>query len=57
MIGQYKENENIVYDQNIWVKAVNYQHYNSNDLLALFVLLNKHFCVLLKIYHKKITKH
>lgn len=48
IIGQYKANENIVYNQNIWVKSADYQHYNSSDLIHLFVLLNKHFCILLE---------
>ena len=48
VVGQYKEGENIVYNQNIWVKAADYQHYNSRDLLDLFLLLNKHFCILLE---------
>ena len=47
IIGQYRNNENIVYNQNIWVKAADYQHYNTADLLPLFVLLNKHFCKIL----------
>ncbi len=48
VVGQYNENENIIYNQNIWVKAADYQHYNIIDLVDLFVVLNKHFCVLLK---------
>jgi hypothetical protein len=48
VVGQYSENENIVYDQDIWNKAADYQHYNTIDLVELFVLLNKHFCILLK---------
>jgi hypothetical protein len=48
VVGQYIENENIIYEQNIWVKAANYQAYNSVDLVDLFVLLNKHFCILLQ---------
>lgn len=44
VVGQYQENAHIVYRQNEWVKAADYQHYDSKDLLQLWVLLNKHFC-------------
>lgn len=48
VIGQYKEAENIVYDQDFWVKAADYQHYNTEKLLNLYILLNQHFCILLE---------
>lgn len=48
IVGQYKTNENIIYDQNIWIKTADYQHYNSNDLLNLFILLNQHFCIIIR---------
>lgn len=48
VIGQYKDNENIVYNQDIWVKAADYQNYNTVDLVNMFVLLNKHLCILLQ---------
>ncbi|MGH1519127.1 DinB family protein [Chryseobacterium sp. JK1] len=40
VVTQYKENENIVYDQNEWVKAQNYQNVPTNDLIDLWKLLN-----------------
>ncbi|MFZ4930940.1 DinB family protein [Chryseobacterium sp. Mn2064] len=40
VVTQYKENENIVYDQNAWVKAQNYQNVPTNDLIDLWKLLN-----------------
>jgi hypothetical protein len=56
VVGQYRANENIIYDQNIWVNSADYQHYNSNDLIHLFVLLNKHFCIVLKNLPKETYK-
>ncbi len=47
-VGQYNENEKIVYHQDKWVKLADYQDYNIIDLVNLFVLLNKHFCILLQ---------
>ncbi|MCJ7934528.1 MAG: DinB family protein [Chryseobacterium sp.] len=40
VVTQYKENENIVYDQNIWVKAQNYQNVPTADLIDLWKSLN-----------------
>ncbi len=40
VVTQYKENENIVYDQNFWVKAQNYQNVPTTDLLDLWKSLN-----------------
>ncbi|WP_288438622.1 DinB family protein [uncultured Chryseobacterium sp.] len=40
VVTQYKENENIVYDQNFWVKAQNYQNVPTSDLLDLWKSLN-----------------
>lgn len=40
VITQYKENENIVYDQNLWVKAQNYQNVPSSDIINLWKFLN-----------------
>ncbi len=44
VVGQYEENAHIIYRQNEWVKAADYQHYDTKDLIQLWVLLNKHFC-------------
>lgn len=40
VVTQYKENENIVYDQNAWVKAQNYQNIPTTDLINLWKALN-----------------
>ena len=40
VVTQYKENENIVYDQNFWVKAQNYQNVPTLDLIDLWKSLN-----------------
>lgn len=40
VVTQYKENENIVYDQNFWVKAQNYQNVPTSDLINLWKSLN-----------------
>jgi len=41
VITQYKENENIVYDQDFWVKAQNYQNISSSEIISLWKVLNK----------------
>ncbi len=48
VVGQYQSEAHIIYRQNEWVKAADYQHYDSEDLLQFWVLLNKHFCQVLK---------
>ncbi len=40
VITQYKENENIVYDQDFWVKAQNYQNIPTSDIIRLWKILN-----------------
>ncbi|MFC4162137.1 DinB family protein [Epilithonimonas zeae] len=40
VVTQYKENENIVYDQNFWVKAQNYQNTTILDIVYLWKYLN-----------------
>lgn len=40
VITQYKENENIVYNQNFWVKAQNYQYVPTLDIINLWKFLN-----------------
>jgi hypothetical protein len=48
IVAQYEEQPHIVYAQNFWVTAADYQQYDTNDLVALWTLLNKHTCVILK---------
>jgi len=45
--GQYIARPHVVYQQDEWVKAQNYQQYNREDLVALWALLNRHICVIL----------
>ena len=40
VVTQYKENENISYDQNFWVKAQNYQNTPILDIINLWKYLN-----------------
>lgn len=40
VVTQYKENENIVYDQNFWVKAQNYQNIPTQDVINFWKFLN-----------------
>lgn len=40
VVTQYKENENIVYDQNFWVKAQNYQNIPIRNIINLCISLN-----------------
>src|SRR5450432_4288813 len=48
IVAQYEEQPKIVYAQDNWVAAANYQNYISYDLVDLWVLLNKHVCMVLK---------
>jgi len=40
VVTQYKENENIVYDQNEWVKIQNYQNIPTDEVIDLWKALN-----------------
>jgi len=40
VVTQYKENENIVYDQNEWVKIQNYQNVPTDEVISLWKALN-----------------
>lgn len=44
---QYAQQPHVVYQQDTWVAAANYQHYNRQNLVALWALLNRHICVVL----------
>ena len=48
IVAQYEEQPPIVYAQNFWVTAADYQQYDTKDLIDLWTLLNKHACVILK---------
>ena len=40
IVTQYKENENIVYEQDFWLKAQNYQQVNHDEIIQLWKFLN-----------------
>ena len=40
IITQYKQDENIVYDQDFWVKAQNYQNISTEEIIQLWKTLN-----------------
>ncbi|HEV7349767.1 DinB family protein [Telluribacter sp.] len=46
--SQYKTTPTLVYDQNEWVRLQNYEHYPTEELLPLWVVLNKHLCRVLE---------
>ena len=48
VVTQYENHPQIVYAQNEWVDMQNYQQYNSQDLIALWQLINKHIAVVLR---------
>lgn len=48
VVAQYEDKPFIVYDQEKWVAAVDYQNYATADLIDLWVLINKHLVNLLK---------
>ncbi|MHA4811347.1 DinB family protein [Flavitalea flava] len=44
VVAQYENSPTISYDQDKWVEISNYQHAPIQDLVTLWVLLNKHIC-------------
>jgi len=48
VMAQYEDKPYIVYDQEKWVVAANYQDYSLEDLIDLWMLINKHILVILK---------
>ncbi len=48
VVVQYEDKPHIVYQQDTWVAAANYQNYPSGDLINLWILINKHLAVILK---------
>jgi hypothetical protein len=47
LVGQYERGPNIVYDQDFWVTANDYQHINDSELILLWQLLNERIIVTL----------
>jgi DinB superfamily len=48
VVAQHEEVPHIVYEQEKWVAAADYQHYPLKDLVMLWVLINKHILIILK---------
>ena len=48
VVAQYEEKPGIKYAQDKWVAAAGYQNYGTNDLVSLWILLNKHASIILK---------
>jgi len=48
VVAQYEDKPFIVYEQEKWVTAADYQNYPLKDLIDLWVLLNKHIVIILK---------
>ena len=48
IVAQYEDQPAIGYKQDFWVTASCYQDYETNDLVTLWTLLNKHACIVLK---------
>ena len=48
IVAQYEDNPKITYAQDTWVAASNYQNYLTKDLVDLWILTNKHICMILK---------
>jgi hypothetical protein len=48
IVAQYEDSPHIAYDQNKWVAIANYQGYPVNDLITLWLLLNRQICQVLK---------
>jgi hypothetical protein len=47
--GQYENNPKIIYYQDDWVKLQRYQDYDTEELIQLWVTLNKHLCRTLEV--------
>jgi DinB superfamily len=48
VVAQYEDKPFIVYDQEKWVAAADYQNYPLKDLINLWVLVNKYIVIILK---------
>jgi DinB superfamily len=47
VVAQYEENPSVKYNQDKWVSIVNYQHWDTPDIINLWYLLNKQVCRIL----------
>lgn len=48
VVAQYESKPHIIYNQDKWVEAAGYRNYPTEDLINLWVLLNKHIVIILK---------
>ena len=48
VVAQYEDKPKIVYAGDKWVASADYQNYLTADLIELWMLLNKHTCIILK---------
>lgn len=48
IVAQYEEQPMVVYDQNLWNKAANYQYQSTSELITLWMLLNNQICQVLE---------
>jgi hypothetical protein len=46
--GQYETSPHIIYEQEFWVKASDYQHMKAGDVVALWKLVNMQICSVLR---------
>ena len=44
IVAQYEEEPKIVYNQDSWVTAAGYQHFDTADIIQLWYQLNKQLC-------------
>ena len=47
VVGQYDQTANIIYDQDFWVRANDYQSMKAEEIILLWKLLNERICVVL----------
>src|SRR5579864_4704892 len=47
VVTQYEEIQKIIYQQDEWVRAADYNQYPTHDLISLWFLLNNHICIVL----------
>ncbi len=57
VVAQYNDKPKIIYAQDTWVAAANYQNYLTSDLISLWVLLNNHICMVLKNVPKGVEEN
>lgn len=48
VMAQYEDKPFIIYDQEKWVAAADYQDYPLKDLIDLWIRINKHLIIILK---------